>query len=247
MERYEHQKSEKKWQKRWAEDKVHETSDEKNGAENFYALVEFPYPSGNLHVGHWYAFSLPDIFVRAKRMQGYNVLFPIGFDAFGLPAENAAIKHGANPRLWTEDNIAYMKKQLHSMGASFDWTREVITCDQKYYKWTQWLFVQLFKKGLVVQKETNVNWCPSCKTVLANEQVADGRCNRCDALVEKRKMNQWNIKITEYADRLLADAEELNWPEEIKTAQKNWIGRSEGAEIEFRIKNSKSSIKVFTT
>ncbi|KKW20136.1 MAG: Leucyl-tRNA synthetase [Parcubacteria group bacterium GW2011_GWA2_51_10] len=233
MRGYDHKKIEKKWQKKWEADNIYTTPDTSPKKDNFYLLTEFPYPSGNLHVGHWYAFSVPDILARYLRMRGKNVLYPIGFDAFGLPAENAAIKNKLNPRTWTEENIAYMRKQIRSMGASFDWSREVVTCDPAYYKWTQWLFLQLFKKGLVYQKETAVNWCPNCKTVLANEQVVDGRCERCDTEVVQKQMLQWNIKITDYADRLIDDLEKLDWPREIKESQKNWIGRSEGAEIDF--------------
>lgn len=233
MDRYDHKSIERKWQDEWAKSELYKTADKKDGKDNFYLLVEFPYPSGNLHVGHWYAFAVPDILARAMRMQGKNVLYPIGFDAFGLPAENAAIKNKLNPRTWTLSNIEYMKKQIASMGTSFDWSREVITCDPNYYKWTQWLFLQLFKRGLVYRKETAVNWCPKDKTVLANEQVINGLCERCDSEVIQKQMLQWNIKITDYADRLIEDLDKLNWPKEIKESQKNWIGRSEGAEIDF--------------
>ncbi len=254
MKSYNHSAIEKKWQKKWGKN-AYKTSDKKAGAENFYLLTEFPYPSGNLHVGHWYAFAVPDILARYLRMNGKNVLYPIGFDAFGLPAENAALKRGLNPRKWTEGNITYMRKQLHSMGASFDWSREVVTADPAYYKWTQWLFLQLFKRGLVYRKKTGVNWCPKDKTVLANEQVKThstssgqvGRCERCDTEVEQKQMEQWNIKITEYAERLLQDLDGVDFPEEIKAAQRNWIGKSEGAEIEFKIKNTDLKIRVFTT
>ena len=233
MKNYDHKAIESKWQEFWTKNKIYTTLDTAPGKDNFFLLVEFPYPSGNLHVGHWYAFAVPDILARYQRMKGKNVMFPIGFDAFGLPAENAAIKNKLNPRKWTEGNIEYMKKQIQSMGTSFDWSREVVTCDPAYYKWTQWLFLQLYNKGLVYQKETAVNWCPKDKTVLANEQVVDGKCERCDSEVEQRMMLQWNIKITDYADRLIDDLEPLNWPEQIKESQKNWIGRSEGAEIDF--------------
>jgi len=233
MRKYDHSKIEKKWQKAWSKAKLYETPDSVEGKKNFYLLVEFPYPSGNLHVGHWYAFAVPDILARHLRMKGKNVLYPIGFDAFGLPAENAAIKNKINPRKWTEENIAYMKKQIASMGASFDHSRELATIDPEYYKWTQWMFLQLFKANLAYRKETAVNWCPKDKTVLANEQVINGRCERCDSLVEQKMMLQWNLKITDYADRLIDDLEPLNWPEEIKESQRNWIGRSEGAEIDF--------------
>src|SRR3989344_3401661 len=251
MKNYDHKKIEKKWQKEWEKSGIYKTPDEKRGAENFYTLVEFPYPSGNLHTGHWYAFSVPDIFARKKRMEGKNVLFPIGFDAFGLPAENAAIQRKINPKKWTYENIDYMRKQIKSMGASFDWTREVITADPEYYKWTQWLFLKFFEKGLAYQAETPVNWCPSCKTVLANEQVVGGRCERCDSEVEKRNMKQWQLRITDYAEKLLNDLDPLPWPEPIKEAQRNWIGRSEGAEIPFQIVfkhgQQPGTIPVFTT
>ncbi len=235
MRAYDHKKIEKKWQTFWAKNKIYSTPDKAPGKDNFYLLVEFPYPSGNLHVGHWYAFAVPDILARTMRMQGKNVLYPIGFDAFGLPAENAAIKNKLNPRAWTEDNMAYMEGQIRSMGASFDWSRKVVTCDPAYYRWTQWLFLQLFKKGLVYQKETAVNWCPKDKTVLANEQVVDGKCERCETEVVQKMMLQWNVKITEYADRLIDDLEPLNWPKPIKESQRSWIGRSEGAEVDFPI------------
>ncbi len=233
MANYEHKSIEKKWQKAWETKRLYKTPDTAKGKKNFFLLVEFPYPSGNLHVGHWYAFAVPDILARAMRMQGKNVLYPIGFDAFGLPAENAAIKNKLNPRTWTLGNIKYMKNQIRSMGTSFDWSREVVTCDPAYYKWTQWLFLRLFKAGLVYRKETAVNWCPKDKTVLANEQVVDGKCERCDSEVVQKQMLQWNIKITDYADRLIKDLDPLDWPEQIKESQRNWIGRSEGAEIDF--------------
>lgn len=261
MQEYDHKKIEKKWQREWAKSKIYKTTDKNKGKKNFYTLVEIPYPSGNLHVGHWYAFSVPDIFARYKRMSGENVMFPIGFDAFGLPAENAAIKKGLNPRKWTYDNIKYMENQLQSMGASFDWSRKIITADPEYYCFTQWIFTEFFKKGLAYQKKTPANWCPSCKTVLANEQVVDGKCERCDSKVEKKEILQWNLKITDYAERLLSGLDNLSWPEPIKNSQRNWIGKSDGAEIEFQLlafsfqKNSKlkaksqklAAIKVFTT
>ena len=234
MRSYDHKKIEKKWQKEWEKKGIYKTSDTAKGKhENFYLLTEFPYPSGNLHVGHWYAFALPDIRARFERMRGKNVLFPIGFDAFGLPAENAAIKNKLNPRKWTEKNIAYMTNQIKSMGTSFDWSRKVATIDPEYYKWTQWQFLQFYKNNLVYRKETAVNWCPNDKTVLANEQVVEGKCERCDSEVVQKQMLQWNIKITDFADRLIDDLEPLDWPKEIKDSQRNWIGRSEGAEIDF--------------
>jgi leucyl-tRNA synthetase len=233
MKSYDHKKIEKKWQETWTKTKLYETPDQVQGKDNYYLLTEFSYPSGNLHVGHWYAYSVPDILARYMRMKGRNVLYPTGFDAFGLPAENAAIKNKLNPRVWTEQNMAYMREQIRSMGTSFDWSREIATCDPKYYKWTQWLFLQLFKKGLAYRKQTMVNWCPNDKTVLANEQVTDGKCERCGAEVIQKEMLQWNIKITDYADRLIDDLVPLEWPEQIKESQRNWIGRSEGAEIDF--------------
>ncbi len=247
MASYDHKKIEKKWQKEWEKSGIYKTPDKKDGTDNFYTLVEFPYPSGNLHTGHWYAFSVPDIFARKKRMEGKNILFPIGFDAFGLPAENAAIKRGINPKKWTYENIDYMRRQIKSMGASFDWAREVITSDPEYYKWTQWIFLKLFEKGLAYQAETPVNWCPKDKTVLANEQVVGGKCERCGAEVVQKNMKQWMLKITDYAEKLLNGLEKLNWKNEIKEAQRNWIGKSEGAEIDFKIQNSELKIKIFTT
>ena len=246
---YNHKDIEQKWQQKWTADTLYKTPDSVNGKKNEMLLVEFPYPSGDLHVGHWYAFAIPDILVRYKRMQGTNVLYPMGFDAFGLPAENAAIKRGLNPRTWTEGNIESMKKQIARMGTSFDWSREVQTIDPAYYKWTQWLFLQLFKAGLVYQKETPANWCSSCKTVLANEQVVSGACERCGTEVEKKNMLQWNIKITDYAERLLNDLDALDWPEPIKQAQREWIGKSEGALIEFTVHSAQGTdvLEVFTT
>src|SRR3989344_4046607 len=232
---YDHKIIEKKWQKRWEEARLYRTPDAAPDRENFYMLVEFPYPSGDLHVGHWVAFAVPDIFARMKRMQGYNVLYPIGFDAFGLPAENAAIKNKADPKKWTEGNIKRMRGQLHSMGNSFDWSREVVASDPEYYKWTQWLFLQFYNKGLAYRGKALVNWDPVDKTVLANEQVLpDGTAERSGAKVEKKELTQWFFKITEYAERLLEDLKDLNWPESIKEAQKNWIGRKEGVLVTHR-------------
>lgn len=254
MTNYNHKEIEKKWQGIWEEKNVYKTADKKDGSDNEYILVEFPYPSGNLHVGHWYAFAVTDIYAKYRRMLGKNVLFPVGFDAFGLPAENAAIKRGLNPRDWTYSNIEFMKTQMKSMGASFDWNHLVVTCDPEYYKWTQWLFLKFLEKGLAYQSETNVNWCPSCKTVLANEQVTSGKCERCGSEVVQKKMNQWQLKITDYADRLIDDLDNLNWPNAVKEAQKHWIGRSEGSLIPFKIGFEKSensaeeiSFEVFTT
>ncbi|MAG12821.1 hypothetical protein CL630_03355 [bacterium] len=234
--KYDHKKIEKKWQEKWEKQEAHKIADTEQGKKNYYTLVEFPYPSGNLHIGHWYAFAVPDIFARFKRMQGHNVLFPIGFDSFGLPAENAAIKNKVDPEKWTYENIARMTEQLKSMGASFDWSRQFATSDPDYYKWTQWLFLELHKKGLAERGKAIVNWDPVDKTVLANEQVLpDGTAERSGAQVEKKELEQWFLKITDYAERLLEDLGELNWPEEIKQSQREWIGRSEGAEIKFPV------------
>jgi len=248
-EKYDHKDIEKKWKKKWQAENLYQTTDEAKGKENFYALTEFPYPSGNLHIGHWYAFAVPDIFVRMKRMQNFNVMFPIGFDSFGLPAENAAIKHGVDPRKWTYENIDYMENQLQSMGNSFDWSRKVITSDPEYYKWTQWLFLEFFKKGLAYKNKANVNWCPSCDTVLANEQVVTGKCERCGSEVVQKDLDQWFFKTTAYAEKLLNGLDDLNWPNSIKEAQRNWIGKSEGTEISFKLKamSLEEEIKVFTT
>jgi len=252
MENYDHKDIEKKWQKEWEEQGLYKTGDTEKDKENFFTLVEFSYPSGNLHVGHWYAFSVPDIYVRYKRMLGYNVLYPTGFDAFGLPAENAAIKTGADPKVLTYDQMDSMRNQLRSMGTSFDWSREVVTCDPEYYKWTQWMFNQFLKNDLVYRDVTKVNWCPKDQTVLANEQVVNGCCERCGTEVIQHNQEQWMLRITKYADRLIDDLDSLDWPEEIKSAQKNWIGRSEGAELGFKLKVEsskvyKEEVKVFTT
>ena len=245
--RYDHKKIEKKWQDKWEEEKLYKTPDTIKGKNNFYTLVEFVYPSGNLHIGHWYALAVPDIFARFKRMQGYNVLSPMGFASFGLPAENAAIKRNLDPKKWTEENITYMRKQFQSMGSSFDWSREVITSDPSYYKWTQWIFIKMFEKGLAYKAEAKVNWCPSCKTVLANEQIVSGLCERCDSEVEIRIQEQWMLKITDYAEKLLEGLDNLDWPEQIKEQQRNWIGKSTGAELEFKLDKQNKKIKVFTT
>ena len=232
---YNHKEIEKKWQQRWAEQKLYEVQDKAKGKKNLYVLVEFPYPSGDLHVGHWYAFAVPDAYARMKRMQGHNVLYPIGFDSFGLPAENAAIKNGADPKQWTNANIDRMRDQLKQMGNMFDWSREIAASNPKMYKWTQWLFLQLFKNHQAYRKKAIVNWCPKDKTVLANEQVIHGRCERCDSEVEKKPLEQWFLKITKYADRLIDGLDKLEWPNAIKEAQKSWIGRTTGSEIDFPI------------
>ena len=245
--RYSFKKSEKKWQKFWKDRKLFEARDFVKGKKNFYHLIMFPYPSGNLHIGHWYPYAPADVFARLKRMLGFNVLSPIGFDAFGLPAENAALKRGIHPAKWTMQNIKTMTKQLESMGNSYDWSREVITCEPDYYKWNQWLFLRMFRRGLAYKKKAPANWCPKDKTVLANEQVIDGKCERCGTEVVQREIDQWLFKITDYAERLLKDLDKLDWPEKTKTMQRNWIGKSEGALVEFPISNFQFPIKVFTT
>lgn len=245
--KYDHKAIESKWQNEWEEKEIHKVSDTVEGKENFYQLVEFSYPSGDLHTGHWYAFAVPDIHARYKRMQGFNVLYPMGFDAFGLPAENAAIKLGADPKVWTYEKMTSMRGQFRMMGGMFDWSREVVTCNPEYYKWTQWMFNQFLKNDLVYRAITMVNWCPKDQTVLANEQVVDGKCDRCGSEVVQREQPQWMLRITKYADRLIDDLETLEWPNAIKEAQKNWIGRSEGSEIDFKIKDSEEKITIFTT
>ena len=248
MKKYNPSKIERKWQRYWDKEKLYEASDFGHDRKNFMLLVEFPYPSGDLHTGHWYAFAVPDIYGRYLRMNGFNVMYPIGFDAFGLPAENAAIKNNIHPRDWTKKNITKMSKQIRSMGAGFDWSREVSTIDPKYYRWTQWIFIQLYKAGLAYRAETLVNWCPNDKTVLANEQVIDGKCDRCGSVVEQRNLSQWMFKITSFADRLIDDLQDLDWPESTKLAQINWIGRSEGARIKFKVESLKfKEVEVFTT
>ncbi len=252
MIRYNHQKIEKKWQKKWIQDKLYSVKDEVKNRPNFYELVMFPYPSGNLHIGHWYNFAPADVVARMKKMQGKNVLFPIGFDAFGLPAENAAIQRKIHPEKWTLQNIKNMRTQLKSIGTMFDWSREIITCLPEYYQWTQWLFIELHKAGLVYRDKTLSNWCPQDRTILANEQVEDGKCERCGSNVEQKVLEQWMIKITDYAENLLEDLDKMDWPEKTKLMQKNWIGKSEGAIIKFEIENTKTKsdkkyIEVFTT
>lgn len=254
MSKYEHLRIEKKWAEVWEKTGLYH-ADDNSKAQKLYHLVMYPYPSGDLHTGHWYNFAGADFRARFKRMQGYNVMSPIGFDAFGLPAENAAIKRGLNPKKWTYDNIANMTKQLKTLGAMFDWDRTVITSDPEYYKWTQWMFLYMYKKGLAYKKKVMANWCNSCNTVLANEQVVgEGVCERCETPVVQKELEQWLFKITDYAEDLLKGLENLpagkagiDWPERTKTMQRNWIGKSEGAEITFKIKDADKNIKVFTT
>ncbi|MBM2831321.1 MAG: leucyl-tRNA synthetase [Dehalococcoidia bacterium] len=247
--KYNPQEIEPKWQGKWSADRLYEVK-EGDGRKKWYALTMFPYTSGDLHIGHWYALAPSDVHARFKRMQGYNVLHPIGFDAFGLPAENAAIKRGIHPHTWTMRNIENMRSQLKSMGPIYDWDREVITCEPAYYKWTQWFFLKLYEAGLAYRARAPVNWCPHCQTVLANEQVlATGECERCNTPVTRKDLEQWFFRITRYADELL-DHDGIDWPERIKIMQKNWIGRSEGVEILFGLDHEgvpEKEIRVFTT
>ena len=256
---YEAKKMEQKWQRIWEKTKLYKTKNKVAGKRNFYHLVMFPYPSGDLHSGHWFNFAPPDVYARFKKMKGLNVLSPIGFDAFGLPAENAAIKNKIHPKVWTYQNIAKMRRQLKSMGNIYDFSREVITADPNYYKWTQWMFLKMFDAGLAYKKKALANWCPKDQAVLANEQVIDGKCWRhLDTLVIQKEVNQWMFKITDYAENLLNDLENLDWPERTKIIQRNWIGKSEGTTVKFLISNlkflnksqlpkSQKYIEVFTT
>lgn len=238
---------EAKWQKYWEENKTFKVEIDKNKPKS-YVLEMFPYPSGNLHMGHVRNYSIGDVIARFRTMKGYDVLHPMGWDSFGMPAENAAIKHGIAPKKWTLENIANMTRQLKQLGLSYDWDREVATCKEDYYKWTQWFFELFYKRGLAVKKESAVNWCDTCNTVLANEQVIDGKCWRCDHTVQKKNLSQWFFKITDYADELLKDLELLEgWPERVRTMQRNWIGRSEGLEFIFEIPSLNDKVAVYTT
>jgi len=247
MSQYPANKIEKKWRQKWVDHNLYQAEDDVPGRDNFYHLVMFPYTSGNLHIGHWYNYTGADVYARFKILEGDNVMSPIGFDSFGLPAENAAIKHDIQPREWTYDNIDHMRKQIKTIGTCFDWSREVITSDPEYYQWTQWLFIQLYKEGLVSREKVSSNWCPSCKTVLANEQVVDGQCERCDTPVVQKEIEQWTIKTTEYADELLSGLEDLDWPKRTKDMQRNWIGRSQGVEVKFDLEPVDKELPAFTT
>ncbi len=246
-ETYDFKNIEPKWQKEWEDNKIFNVTEDST-KEKFYCLEMFPYPSGKLHMGHVRNYSIGDVLARYKTMTGKNVLHPIGFDSFGLPAENAAIKNQSHPAIWTSSNISEMEKQLKQLGFSYDWDREACTYKEDYYKWMQWIFIQFYKKGLAYKKENPVNWCPSCATVLANEQVVDGCCERCGAEVTKKNLSQWYLKITDYADRLLDDLDKLpGWPDKVKTMQRNWIGRSFGYEVTFKLKDGNLPMTVFTT
>ena len=247
QEKYAPHDIEAKWQKYWEENKTFKVEMDKDKPKS-YVLEMFPYPSGNLHMGHVRNYSIGDVIARFRTMKGFNVLHPMGWDSFGMPAENAAIKHNIPPKKWTLENIANMTRQLKALGLSYDWDREVTTCKEDYYKWTQWFFELFYKRGLAVKKESAVNWCDTCNTVLANEQVIDGKCWRCDHEVVKKDLSQWFFKITDYADELLKDLDLLpGWPERVKTMQHNWIGRSEGLEFSFEIPALNDTVAVYTT
>ncbi|OGR01140.1 MAG: leucine--tRNA ligase, partial [Deltaproteobacteria bacterium RIFOXYD12_FULL_50_9] len=245
--RYDFKTVETKWQEKWLNEKTFKAEEDLT-RQKYYLLEMFPYPSGRIHMGHVRNYTIGDVIARYKRMRGFNVLHPMGWDAFGLPAENAAIKHNTPPARWTYDNIDYMKNQLKRMGFSYDWERELATCSPEYYRWEQLFFIKMFEKGLVYQKVTTVNWCETCKTVLANEQVINGACWRCDNLVNPKEMNGWFFKITQYADELLAECDSLQgWPEKVLTMQRNWIGKSIGAQLDFPIEGLDTPLTIFTT
>ena len=246
-ELYNHKVVEKKWQKVWDDNKAFAATDD-YGKPKYYALVEFPYPSGQgLHVGHPRPYTALDIVARKRRMQGYNVLYPMGWDAFGLPTENYAIKNKIHPKIVTENNVKRFKEQLHSLGYSFDWDREINTTDPSYYKWTQWIFLKLFKAGLAYKKEMPINWCTSCKVGLANEEVVNGVCERCGAPVVRKVKSEWMLKITDYAEKLIEGLDHVDYIERVKVSQKNWIGKSQGAEVDFSIKGKEDKLRVYTT
>ena len=247
MKKYPFAAIESKWRKRWEEEGLN-TTDMQKVEKKCYCLVMFIYPSAEkMHIGQWYNYGPTDTWARFKRMQGYNVFEPIGYDAFGLPAENYAIREGIHPAISTAENISFIREQLKVIGAMYDWSKEIDTSSPQYYKWTQWLFLQLYQQGLAYQKKAPVNWCPSCQTVLANEQVIDGRCERCDSPVTKKDLKQWFFKITDYAERLLTGLDKVDWPEKTKVMQRNWIGKSVGVEVDFQLAESGDTLKVFTT
>ncbi|HTM13724.1 MAG TPA: class I tRNA ligase family protein, partial [Bryobacteraceae bacterium] len=248
---YDHNQIELKWEQRWASDPTLYAADPHSSAPKYYVVEMLPYPSGRLHMGHVRNYSIGDALARYMWMRGHNVQHPMGWDAFGLPAENAAIKRGMHPRDWTVSNIAEMKRQMHRMGFAYDWNLEIATCEPEYYKWNQWFFLKMFERGLAYRKKAMVNWCPECATVLANEQVVEGCCWRHETTpVEQRALEQWFWKITDYAEELLRDTYdklEGGWPERVLSMQRNWIGRSEGSEIDFALEGSGEKIRVFTT
>ena len=253
LERYDPREIEPRWQAHWESHAFHTTDLADSSRPRYYLLTMWPYPSGDLHIGHWYIMTPTDALARFKRAKGLNVFYPVGFDAFGLPAENAAIKRKIHPRDWTVANMENMRRQLRSMGASFDWSKEVVTCDPAYFGWNQWIFLKFYEKGVAYRKQAPVDWCPSCQVTLAREQVegVDRVCWRCSTQVTKRDLTQWFFKITDYADELLS-FEGINWPEPIRTMQTNWIGRSEGAEVDFTVAKAAhhaggEKLRVFTT
>ena len=242
---YNHKEIEDKWRKNWQQKPINQDDESK---EKYYCLDMFPYPSGSgLHVGHWRGYVLSDVWSRYKVLQGYQVLHPMGWDAFGLPAENYALEMGVHPAKATKENVQNFKRQLHDISAIYDWDKEVNTTDPEFYKWTQWIFVKMFKEGLAYEKEMPINWCPSCKTGLANEEVVNGECDRCSTSVTKKNLRQWMLKITNYSDRLLDDLDDLDWPDKVKKMQSDWIGKSYGSEVDFKVKDLDETIKVFTT
>ena len=244
---YNHKEIERRWQEYWRDNEIYKVTEDPS-RKKFYVLDMFPYPSGaGLHVGHPLGYIASDIYARYKRQQGFNVLHPMGYDAYGLPAEQYAIQTGQHPEKTTSENVARYRSQLDKIGFSFDWSREVRTCDPEYYKWTQWIFVKMFKEGLAYEKEFPINWCPSCKTGLANEEVVNGKCERCGAEVTKKNLRQWMLKITAYAERLLSDLDKLDWPEKVKKMQSDWIGKSYGAEVDFPVEGREEKITVYTT
>ena len=245
---YNHKAIEKKWRENWAVNSPNVKEDENGKREKYYCLDMFPYPSGNgLHVGHWRGYVISDVWSRYKLLQGYYIIHPMGWDAFGLPAENYAIKMGVHPAISTAENVANIKKQINEIAALYDWDMEVNTTDPEFYKWTQWIFVKMFKEGLAYEKEFPINWCPSCKTGLANEEVVNGKCERCGTDVTKKNLRQWMLRITKYADRLLNDLDKLDWPEKVKKMQSEWIGKSYGAEVDFQVDGRDEKITVYTT
>lgn len=250
MREYDFKSIESKWQEKWKQDNIFKSDNKVEGKENYYVLEMLPYPSGKLHMGHVRNYTIGDVIARYKKMKGYNVLHPMGWDSFGLPAENAAIQNGAHPAVWTKSNIENMTTQLKSLGFSYDWDREIASYRDDYYRWNQWIFKRMYEKGLVYKKKSSVNWCPDCQTVLANEQVEDGKCWRHSKTdVIQKELEQWYFKITNYADELLEGHKELKggWPEKVITMQKNWIGKSYGTEVNFKVVENGEDLSVFTT
>ena len=246
---YNHKAVEKKWREKWEENPVNPRMDDNgNKKQKYYCLDMFPYPSGNgLHVGHWRGYVISDVWSRYKLQQGYYIIHPMGWDAFGLPTENYAIKNKIHPKIVTKNNIDHFKEQLQSIGYSFDWDREINTTDPDYYKWTQWIFLKLFKAGLAYKQEMPINWCTSCKVGLANEEVVNGVCERCGSPVVRKVKSEWMLKITDYADKLIEGLDHVDYIERVKTQQKNWIGRSTGAEVDFAIAGKEDKLRIYTT